>query len=641
MSTIDPRKESYRVILHSIGGNTEEEKTRFCREVSENYGIPLRLMKKIADRCPIVVKKDLPSKKAELLALAFKSSGAFVSVERKRNLSPIFLDFMTEEPCRLELKSSSLRKSPGGAWQVSGRVKNISNEELHNIWSLVQLFDEFEELITFEEIPLPINPLRPDESSPFKVIFEGDIPIHKITIAFKNASGNLFQTMDRRDKKEWVEIKRYEVEKKDASFRVAEISGEILPPLEPQISLVSEIGEEKSEEESAGKTSQEISLPETHELALKKEEEIRSGGEALTLSLLEEVNQQEKEPATTEEGGEIEPEEKAAPDVIRALIEREEGGPGEEELHLEALLETRIGDILQTEPDLSLSEEGDQVIEERPVAIEKEGKEETILYPWMEDFKKAIVAYEQINPDPFEVWFENVQKEVGFEGAYHSLFTLLIYARFNQTHPSETPLENTRKVYKLSLRADLLLEEVPPMEGTLFFSGEAWRDLYFRAIPKLREVSHRILEKNEWDPSELDRLIRIIPHMTDRNSRRAIRSIRERIPGINVKFLNMDIDISEGLYRVASRLGIVNPLFDYYQGKNSMGDLKLQSFAKTAFPDDPGKIEEPMSRLGGKEEEGGHCFPTGPQCRHCPFEGFCPKLLPGLNPAEKGMIIQS
>jgi hypothetical protein len=179
------------------------------------------------------------------------------------------------------------------------------------------------------------------------------------------------------------------------------------------------------------------------------------------------------------------------------------------------------------------------------------------------------------------------------------------------------------------------------MEGTLFFSGEAWRDLYFRAIPKLREVSHRILEKNEWDPSELDRLIRIIPHMTDRNSRRAIRSIRERIPGINVKFLNMDIDISEGLYRVASRLGIVNPLFDYYQGKNSMGNLKLQSFAKTAFPDDPGKIEEPMTRLGGKEEEGGHCFPTGPQCRHCPFEGFCPKLFPGLNPAEKGMIIQS
>jgi hypothetical protein len=108
----------YRVILHRIGRNTEEEKARFCGEVSENYGIPLPLMRKIADRCPIVIKKDLPFKKAEMLAIAFKSSGASVSVERKRNLSPVFLEFMTVGTYRLGLESSNLRKSPGGAWQV-------------------------------------------------------------------------------------------------------------------------------------------------------------------------------------------------------------------------------------------------------------------------------------------------------------------------------------------------------------------------------------------------------------------------------------------------------------------------------------------------------------------------------------------
>jgi adenine-specific DNA glycosylase len=89
---------------------------------------------------------------------------------------------------------------------------------------------------------------------------------------------------------------------------------------------------------------------------------------------------------------------------------------------------------------------------------------------------------------------------------------------------------------------------------------------------------------------------------------------------------------------VASRLGVVNPLFDYYQGKNSMGDLRIQSFARTAFPDDPGKIEGPMSRLGAKDE-GGHCWPTEPRCQDCPFEGFCQKLFLDFNPAEKGMIL--
>jgi endonuclease III len=137
----------------------------------------------------------------------------------------------------------------------------------------------------------------------------------------------------------------------------------------------------------------------------------------------------------------------------------------------------------------------------------------------------------------------------------------------------------------------------------------------------------------------LDRLIRIIPHMTARNSRWVIRVLHNWIPEVVSDVSEMPIDIDNGLYRVASRLGVVNPLFDYYQGKNSMGDLKIQSFAKDAFPDDPGKIEEPMSRLGANDEEG-CCLPTQPKCEDCPLESICQKLFIDFDPSEKGMILR-
>src|SRR4030042_1670838 len=97
------------------------------------------------------------------------------------------------------------------------------------------------------------------------------------------------------------------------------------------------------------------------------------------------------------------------------------------------------------------------------------------------------------------------------------------------------------------------------------------------------------------------------------------------------------IFIGESLYRVASRLGIVDPHFDTYQGRNSMGDIKIQSFAKIAFPQNPVKIEEPMSWMGREEERGGHCFPIQPRCEGCLFETFCPRLYVHFNPSEKGM----
>jgi len=636
MTNVYPEEESYRVVLYSTGGHTEMEKAHFCKEVSDHYGIPLSLMKKIVDRCPIVIKKDLPFKKAKLLAIAFKSFGASVSVEKKKNLLPIFLEFATEKNWRVELESSHLRKTSGGAWQIFGRVKNRFNEELSDIWTLIQLFDEFGDLIAFEEISLPVNPLPQNESSPFRAIFEGNLPIQKISVSFKTASGNPLPARDNREKKEWIEVKVPELEKV-ISFLPTPFKPEAAPP--PSIapsSVITEREEQPLVEEEAEQITEEIQLVEQEKLPSWAAEEIGPGFEKIPLDRPGE-DEPPKEPVKLESLQEVV--ETSAIDW--PLIEKEEEIHAEEELHLDDRMdepsEEKSGWV---DPGLSRSEEVDYPLVSRPAPLEEKKIEEVIPCVWMEEFRKAIVAYEQMEQNPFKVWFEHLQRENGFESAYHSILTLLIYTRFNQTHPSDTALENTRKVFKVALQWDLPSEEIPPLEGALFFPGEAWRDLYIRANPKLQEVSHRILEKREWELSDLDRLIRIIPHMTARNSRWAIRFMHDQIPEVIVDISRMDIDVSESVYRVASRLGVVNPLFDYYQGKNSMGDLKIQSFARSAFPDDPGKVEEPMSRLGAGDERG-VCYPTEPRCHHCLFESFCQKLFTGFNPSEKGMVFRS
>jgi hypothetical protein len=104
--------------------------------------------------------------------------------------------------------------------------------------------------------------------------------------------------------------------------------------------------------------------------------------------------------------------------------------------------------------------------------------------------------------------------------------------------------------------------------------------------------------------------------------------INELIPdAVEIDFSDTPITLEEGLYRVTSRLGIVDPHFDYYRGRNSMGDIKIHSFAKMVFPRNPLRIEE----------SGGHCFPVQPQCEGCLFETFCPRFYLHFNPSVKGM----
>ena len=130
-----------------------------------------------------------------------------VSVEEQRDSTAIFLEFEESRTTWGGIGVSLLSgRTESGAWNVIGRVKNVSEESLNGTWVLIQLFDDLEEFLAFEEVPIPINPLPPGEASPFKVAFEGDLPIKRVSIAFKNSSGHPLSAADRRKKKDWVRV---------------------------------------------------------------------------------------------------------------------------------------------------------------------------------------------------------------------------------------------------------------------------------------------------------------------------------------------------------------------------------------------------------------------------------------------------
>lgn len=628
--TLHQRDDRFRVLLLGIGNNTEEEKERFCRSMFENYGISISLLKKMVDRCPVILKKNLTFKKAGTLARTLRSFGAKVTIEEKRESMEIFLEFQDMSPYQVALESCWLKKTESGIWNAMGRVKNISPENLYDVWVLIQLFDDLDEFITFEEVPLLINPLPPGDSSPFRVIFEGDLPVKRATIGFKNVSGQPLPALDRRKRREWVKVEIREEEEGPTieptklpigpsteapqeifTETIKEVHEEIVESLEPQIREIPQEVEEQMEEKSLGEAllsslEEEPPLPSPY---------ITEENVDLTLYPLGEEEAPRKE-------GEI------------SMVEKKEEEP---QLAVEEV-EVKEG-LPSGMPSKILSlDEAAQLLEE--ISERKEEVEEELFhpFPWIEDFKEAVERYYHQKPDLFAKWFEAKRKEDGFKNLFHLTITILTHARFVQNSQMGKALENTQKVHPLLLNLNVSMEEIPPLEGTKFFSSEVWRELFHRAMPRLHEISQRILERKRWDASDLERLLRVIPHMDDKNSRMAIKWIHQLIhDAIEIDFSKASISVGESLYRVSARLGVLNPYFDYYQGKNSMGDLKIESLAKLAFPQYPLKIEEPMTWVGKEGEDGGTCFPSQPQCEKCLFQQFCPKLFLNIDPSEKGM----
>jgi len=647
MVRLDQQEGRYRVLLIGVGSNTESEKDSWCHNISEKYGVPFLQLKKIVNRCPIILKKNLPLRKAELLAKTLKSFGAMVSVEEKRETPPISLEFQELAPHRLGLESCFLRKSQTGIWSVTGRVKNISDETLDDIWVLIQVFEDHEEFAAFEETPLPINPLPSGQTSPFKVVFEGTFSIKEISVGFKDASGQAVPAEDKRKKKEWVkahpedgrslssagmptvseEKSRVadlaEHQEKMIGEKEDEITGDILPSSKQEAAAPCGHGIRENYREVEGVFGESISLllepsKKITELPLILVKEEDSLGKQQPERALGQETYEGCNLAMVEESGE-EPE--AASDgseLVSDEAERKEKSP----------------------MDASVFQEASQLlkdISESPK--EGKGEEKTGLsFPWIEHFRDAVETFYQTPHDIFSIWFEECRKRGRFRNSLHGLLTLLVYSRFDQGSQSIHGLENTQKLFHLIVQPNLLREQIPPLEGTSFASGEVWRDLFQRALPKVHQVGNAILEKNKWDAIDLEQLIQVIPHMGKQNSRMAIQWIHELIPEVaEIDFSHAPIAIGEGLYRVAARLGIVNPHVDYYNGRSAIGDTQIQSFALKAFPQNPLRVEKPMMWMADGEERGGHCFPIHPWCDGCLFKNFCPRLYIDFDPSEKGM----
>ena len=649
MARLNQQEGRYRVLLIGIGDNTEEEKGSFCHNLSKNYSIPFPTLKKVVDSSPIILKKNIPFRKAETLAKTLRSFGARVSVEERRNLLPLSLEFQELTPRHLALESCYLRKTERGAWSVMGRAKNISDQTLTDTWVLAQLFEDPDEFIAFEEAPLAINPLPSGEASPFKVIFEGNLSAKRISIAFKNASGQPIPAVDKRRKKEWMEVPLGEerflspppmsagFEKKAQDIHLTEPSEKIII-----------IREKETPRETARFSGKKMETP------LEKETRGEQGGDEGRIS--------DHSLSLT-----VEPLGKILESSLNAL--EEDGHPGLEES------EGTFGQEASQESDLFASEEIKKETEEvgalgdiRLVSDEREVEEAPLLgasapqdaiqlpegvseipeeieaeegtapsFAWIDPFRSALETYYEKSPDIFSIWFEERRKGGDFKDSFHALLTILVHSRFEQGHLPVKALENTKRVFGLIAQPNLPLHEIPALEGTPFASGEVWADLFHRALPKIQQIAKAVLERNKWGALELERLVQVIPHMGRQNSRMAIQWMNALIPDVlEVDFSGTSVTVGKGLYRVASRLGVVDPRSDHYEGPHSTGDAKIQSFARAAFPENPGKVEEPMASIG-RSEEGGHCFPVQPWCEGCLFEAFCPRVCLDFDPSENGM----
>ncbi|MCX8116509.1 MAG: hypothetical protein N3G78_01090 [Desulfobacterota bacterium] len=577
----------YRVILEGIGQNSEEERLSFCSRFSEKYGLPLQQLINIAQRSPIVIKKDIPFKKAERLAKALEQFGASVSIERRRSLCPIALEPHPEGNGALALESAMVRRTSEGYWQVLGKVKNISPKELNEVWALIQALDEHHELLAFEEIPLPFDPLPLNASAPFKALFERDLPVKTFGLAFKTASGSLLSVKDSRKRRDWVEVP-FTIPKPMAAQEDREKGVEEakeVSEMGPDI-FQAEWSEEEKKEDLYSAPSQD-----------RREEEIlvESPGEG---------------PIPREDSGRLEGHQKE--ELRLDVTEEEMEGPFQTPVRIDGK------GSAESLSDLKLLEPG-----------------ESSTYPWLEAFRRTVEEMDPRSKDPFLSWYRTLPREKDRGQIRGFLLAALIYARFNQSHLTSVALDNTQKVFPPTLQEEISEKDIPVLQGDLFFPPEVWRELYIRAIPRLKEVANRILEREGWKTTDLDRLIRTIPHMTGSNSRWVIRLLHDEAPEIVPDISDLEVDVQEGLFRVAARLGVVHPLFDLYQGKGSMGDKKIQAFARIVFPEDPLKIEDPLKRIGAPE---GFCLPTQPLCSPCPMVHFCPKHFTDIDPAEKGMV---
>jgi hypothetical protein len=631
MQQQNQREERYRVLLMGIEDETEERKEVFWRTVSERYHLSLASLREIMNRSPVVLAHSLSLDEARHLAERLKPLGARVSIDKKNDSPTMNLEFLDTDAALVALEASVLRKTQSDTWSVTGRVRNISTETLHDVWVLIQLFGDHGDFLTFEEVPLPLNPLPPQGSSPFRALFEGSLVVKGIAITFKNSGGRPLPSTDHRNP--LADESSTRVDLKEPCFSVASAEENEQTTVEEQpgpMNLGAE--QEKGVEEDPRDPKR------TEEIVAEKEVLLFKRDDPQDESAAESNEEYSNVPLSSSNSTILAKADVEMIDVVfPELKPPAECSVGDgQEISIQTPAFEEASQLLK-----EITESTAQEIEEKHTEEESQPplKESLPVFPYFEEFRHSVESYYQAHPDRFVEWMETQEREEGVQGTLRCLVSILVHTRFDQMTKPEKALENTRKVIPLVLQPSVSFEEIPSLEGNRHFSGDHWKLLFHRALPRIQSIAQEIEMKKKWDVRELEQLIQIIPHMSPETSRRAVRWIqRFRIEGIEIDFSQASILLGAALYRVAARLGVVDPQFDYYEGPNSMGNVKIQAFARTAFPEDPLRVEEPMNWLGmGTPEDGGACTPTNPRCEGCLFNSFCPRHYVLLDPSEKGM----
>jgi hypothetical protein len=243
--------------------------------------------------------------------------------------------------------------------------------------------------------------------------------------------------------------------------------------------------------------------------------------------------------------------------------------------------------------------------------------------------------------DPFISWFQTSFNHGNEGDLRRRVLLILVNARFDQSTLAERALENTRLVLNAGVldREHVSLHEVPQLKTRQRVGVDRWRELFWQSLTALRELSGRISARTSWKAGDL--LLEItgarIPYFGPKTARLAVRWLAEMVPEINVDMADSQVPVDSLVYRVAARLGLLDPERDKYAGPGSPGHRRIQEIAQQLFPPNPSLMDEPLWMAGRRARNGGFCHPTKPACDHgCMFASFCPRLWPATDPSVVG-----
>ena len=98
-------------------------------------------------------------------------------------------------------------------------------------------------------------------------------------------------------------------------------------------------------------------------------------------------------------------------------------------------------------------------------------------------------------------------------------------------------------------------------------NADRWTELFCSSLSKLHEQAGKIVNKKNWDSEKLlDFMLHQckVPYLGVKTSRLAVRWLHELVPNLEIDMINYKIPIDSLVFRVASRIGIIDPTNDKY-----------------------------------------------------------------------------